>query len=342
MDQDLSALFHQQESIWQSLKDCRMFITGGTGFIGCWLLESLRYADQMLNLQIHVTVLTRNPTRFAQKAPHLFHYPGFHFLTGDVRTFASPPGEFTHLIHAATDANAALNAATPKQLFETMVLGTQRVLDFAVEKSISRMLFLSSGAVYGRQPWEVEQVGEEWTGAPNCTDPLTAYAEGKRAAEMLCAIYASQHGLHVAIARIFSLIGPYLPLDIHYAAGNFIRDALQGRPIIVTGNGQACRSYLYAADLAAWLWQMLFRAESCRPYNVGSDVAVSIRDLAECVARVIGTGEYQILGQQDVGWNPGRYIPDITRIRRDLGVMVTIPLDEAIRRTAAWHGWQCS
>ncbi|MGA2344399.1 MAG: NAD-dependent epimerase/dehydratase family protein [Candidatus Sulfotelmatobacter sp.] len=339
IQQDFEFIFSQTADIWPTLNGARIFITGGTGFIGSWLLESLRLADERLSLGIHATVLTRDPRRFQSKLPHLANYPGFDFVSGDVSSFDSPSGAFTHLIHGATDASASLNESNPRQMFETIVQGTRRVLDVAVEKSIQRMLFLSSGAVYGRQPWELERVPEDWIGSPDCTDPRTAYAEGKRAAEMLCAIYNKQFGVHVGVARIFALLGPRLDLGIHFAAGNFIRDAIQGRPVIVRGNGLPCRSYLYATDLTIWLLHLLARSEPLRPYNVGSDESISIGSLAERTAQLLADGEYRVLGQEDDGWNPGRYVPETDRIGRELGLYKTVSLDDAILRTALWNGW---
>ncbi len=340
IEQDLDDILKQTALVWPKLRGARLFITGGTGFIGCWLLESLRHADQHFDLGMQATILTRNPEGFRRKAPHLFDYPGFHYISGDVCNFETPPGEFTHLIHAATDASAQLNETNPRGMFDTVLQGTRRALDFAVEKGVERVLFLSSGAVYGQQPWEMERVAENWTGAPSCTDPRNAYAEGKRAAEMLCAIYQKQFGTKVAIARIFALLGPYLSLDIHFAAGNFIRNAMQGKPVIVNGNGLPCRPYLYASDLTVWLWHLLVEAEPGKPYNVGSDESVSIRSLAEKISQVLGNGEYQVMGAQDAGWNLGRYVPDTALISRELGLHKTVSLDEAIIRTALWHGWQ--
>ncbi len=340
LQQDLNDVLQQTALVWPKLQGAQLFITGGTGFIGCWLLESLRYADKYHNLGVQATILTRDAHAFAIKAPHLANYSGFHFINGDVRNFEKPSGRFTHLIHAATDASADLNENYPLQMFDTVVEGTRRALDFAVENAVDRVLFLSSGAVYGQQPWEMERVTESWTGAPSCVDPRASYAEGKRAAEMLCALYGKQFGLKIAIARVFALLGPYLSLDIHFAAGNFIRDAIQGKQIIVKGNGLPCRSYLYASDLTVWLWHMLVRAEPGKPYNVGSDESVSIRELAEKVSDTLGNVGYKVLGAPDIGWNLGRYVPETSLIHRDLGLHKTVPLDEAILRTALWHQWK--
>lgn len=337
---DLNDVLERTREIWPALSGARIFITGGTGFIGCWMLETLRYANERLGLGIHATVLTRNPDGFRRKAPHLADYSSFTLMAGDVCNFVSPAGGYTHLIHAATDASADLNENNPLKMFDTVLLGTQRALSFAVEKRISRTLYLSSGAVYGQQPWEMERVPETWIGAPSCVDARAAYAEGKRAAEMLCAIHQKQFGLNISIARIFALLGPFLSLDTHFAAGNFIRDAMQGKRIVIKGNGLPCRSYLYVSDLTVWLWHLLVRGEPGVPYNVGSDDGVSVKDLAAKVSDVLGGDGFDVLGAHDKGWNLGRYVPDTTLIGKSLGLYRTVELDEAVRRTAVWNGWR--
>jgi len=339
LDADLAAIFARLEPDWRGLAGARIFMTGGTGFIGRWMLEALHDADLRLGLDIEMVLLTRDPDAFAVRAPHLAEHPNFHLLRGDVLGFPSPDGAFSHIIHAATDASAWLNEHDPRQMFDTIVAGTRRALDFAIEKKVARFFFLSSGAVYGAQPWELTHVGEDWMGAPDCTEPKNTYAEGKRAAEMACAIYAKQFGLDVISARIFALLGPLLSLDIHFAAGNFIRDAMAGRKVRVESAGTAVRSYLYAADLTVWLWTMLLRARPGTTYNVGSEEAISIAGLAERTARLLGSAGHEVLGQPDPGWNPGRYVPSTARIRADLGLETTVGLDEAICRTAAWNGW---
>jgi dTDP-glucose 4,6-dehydratase len=291
-------------------------------------------------MSIHATVLTRSVEGFSKKNPNLASHKFFDFTKGDVANFTSPTGEYTHVIHAATDASQELNENNPRAMFSTVVDGTGRVLDFALEKNASRILFLSSGAVYGQQPWEMTHVPESWLGSLNCVEPRNTYAEAKRAAEMLCAIYHKQHGQQIAIARIFALLGPYISLGIHFAAGNFIKDAIDGRLVTVNGNGLPCRSYLYASDLIVWLWQMLLNAKPITPYNVGSDESIELKDLANKIAVLLGNGIYSVLGEVDVGWNPGRYVPNTNLIRNDLGLERTVSLDQAILRTAYWNGWR--
>jgi nucleoside-diphosphate-sugar epimerase len=331
-EDDLVAIDAALAPYWPKLDGARLFVTGGTGFIGRWMLESLARAP----IKVQVTLLTRDPAGFARRASHLAARA--ELVAGDVLGFAPPPGDFTHVIHGATDASAALTASDPRRMFDTIVSGTRAAIDLAQDRG-ARFLLMSSGAVYGVQPWEVAGVVEDFAGGPDPRDPKSAYAEGKRAAEALTAIYHHQFGLDTVVARIFALLGPGLSLDTHFAAGNFIRDAIAGRTITVNGSGQAIRSYLYAADLAVWMWRLVLSAAPGSAYNVGSEEAVSIADLARRTAQVLGGPGVDILGRPDPGWNPGRYVPDTGAIRRDLGLTPTIPLDDAIRRTAAANGW---
>lgn len=340
LQQDLNRVFVELEADWRDLKGARLFVTGGTGFIGRWMLEALCDANRRLGLGIEVVVLSRDPDRFRRVAPHLFVDGAVSLVVGNIETIVPADTGFSHVIHGATDASADLNERDPRRMFSTIVNGTQRMLDFTRASKAERMLFMSSGAVYGQQPWDLPHVAESWRGGPDPRDPRAAYAEGKRAAEMLCAIYGKQFGLDVLTTRIFALLGPLLSLDIHFAAGNFIRDALAGRPIRVEGSGEAVRSYLYAADLAVWMWKALIRAPRGATYNVGSEDAISIADLARTVSETLGGGVVEVLGRPDPGWNPGRYVPSTQKIQSSLGVRAQTGLVDAIRRTALSHGGQ--
>jgi dTDP-glucose 4,6-dehydratase len=320
------------------LRGQRIFITGGTGFFGCWLLESFAHANDLLGLQARAVVLTRNPGAFAAKAPHLAKRPDLQFVTGDVRNFPFPEGSFSHVIHAGTTSSAPVE---PEEMFATIVDGTRRVLEFAATHGTRKLLFVSSGAVYGHQSSDLTHVPEDYPGAPDPLDPASAYGEGKRAAELLCALASRKLGLETKIARCFAFVGPYLPLDTHFAIGNFIRDALRGGPIQVKGDGTSYRSYLYAADLAVWLWTILFLGRPARAYNVGSDTDVSIAELARFVASASDLRlEVIVARQPDPLEQPDRYVPSTTRPCEELGLRQRIGLPEAVRRTIEWYKHQ--
>ncbi len=339
-ESDLQAILEQTEPLWQAVRGERIFLTGGTGFFGAWLLESFAYINRRLGLGAHAVALSRRPEQFRLKMPHLFEDDGIELHRGDVRDFTGPEGRFRFIIHGATEASAKQLAEAPAEMLSTILAGTEKTLEFAVKAGAERLLLTSSGAVYGRQPSEITHLEESYTGAPSPTEVGSVYAEGKRASELMCALYAKQHALQCAIARCWAFCGPHLALDAHFAAGNFIGNVMAGGSIHIGGDGTPTRSYQYAGDLAVWLWTMLFRASSMVAYNVGSAHSVSILELAEAVRDALGSGAAIQIGKQPVpGAAVSRYVPSVARAERELGLRQTVSLHETIRRTAAWYGW---
>jgi len=334
LENELNGILAAPQIDWNKLRNARLLFTGGTGFIGRWMLEALQHANDRLALDLQITIPSRRPDVFRQRASHLLANGKLTLTQQDIAT-TPPSGNFTHIIHAATDASATLNDEAPLTVFRTIVRGTEHTLDLAASQPGTKVLFLSSGAVYGQQPTELSNIPESWHGSPNPQLPKNAYGEAKRAAEMLCAIYRKQFGVNVVTARIFSLLGPFMPLGTHFAAGNFIRDALAGKSILVQGNGRPIRSYLYPSDLTVWLLTLLTAAPREGAYNVGSERAVSIAELAQTVAHLIGNDDYKILGQDDSGWNTGRYVPSTTLIRNEFGLTETVSLEESVIKTAS-------
>jgi len=336
--EDLAHILQCTSPHWEEARDRSFFITGGTGFFGLWLLESFTYINDALGLNAKAWVLTRDPEAFARKAPHLSERSDLRFIQGDIRSFMFPEGNFDYLIHAATEASAKLNSEAPDEMLDAIVAGMRRTLDFAAQAKVKKFLFTSSGAVYGPQPSELTHVPEEYRGAPDCLDPASAYGEGKRVAELMAAIHARHHPCEIKIARCFAFIGPHLPLGAHFAIGNFLRDAMAGNPIRIAGDGTPYRSYLYAADLAIWLWTILFKGKSLRPYNVGSEEDYPISMLAAIVNEALGgTSPIEIARSSEPGLHPSRYVPAVGRARIELELVPSIPFSESLRSTLRWH-----
>lgn len=335
---DLEQILADTRALWDELRGQRIYITGGTGFFGCWLLESFAWANDQLDLRATAFVLTRDPAAFRLKAPHLANHPAIQFHAGDVRTFEFPAGHFSHVIHGATEARAdAVSVPNLQLTFDTIIEGTRRTLEFARQCQSKKFLMISSGAVYGRQPPELNYLPEEYVGAPNPLEPRSAYGEGKRAAELLCALYAKQYGIQTKIARCFAFVGPYLSLAAGFAIGDFIRAGLAGAPIQISGDGTAYRSYLYAADLTVWLWTILLRGQTCRPYNVGSDCPVTILDLANLVAGSSKSKSLvQVVPSVTSHGLPERYVPSIRRANMELDLKQTVDLTMALQKSFAY------
>jgi dTDP-glucose 4,6-dehydratase len=343
--EDLDHVLTHTTKAFESLRDARIFLTGGTGFFGHWLLESLLHADRSLGLNVRVTVLTRNAASFRTASPHIASHPAITLLEGDIRNFAFPAEQHTHIVHAATDSGGQQAGRSPEDLYDDILAGTQHVLDFAKQTDATRLLYVSTGAVYGRST-TLLHTPETY---PSPDLPQHSYEAAKRAAELLClngypsGLVSPQLGYPeplapAVIARCFAFVGPRLPLDAHFAIGNFLSAALNNQPIHIKGDGTPRRSWLYMADLAIWLWTMLTHGHPGRAYNVGSDDGMTIAEAAHMVANTLNPSiPIQIDGTPDPAAPLNSYVPDITLARDELNLRVLIPLDKALRRTAAWH-----
>ena len=336
--EDLRRVCYANPELWRELRGARIFLTGGTGFFGCWLLETLAAFNAQLELKIEAAILTRDPEAFQRKAPHLAANRAFRFLRGDVCEFEVPTEKFDHVIHAATEASADLTENHPQRMFHTIVGGTQRCLQFATECGATNFLLTSSGAVYGPQPASISHLPEDYSGGPDPLNRRNVYAEGKRVAEAECALTGASGTMQIKVARCFAFVGPYLPLDAHFAIGNFIRDRLAGGPIRVGGDGTPVRSYMYAGDLVVWLLTILLRGQHLRAYNVGLEEAVTIAETARAVAAALPPEvPVEIAGNPNRPGAANRYVPSTERARQELGLRCEVRLDDAIRRTYAWY-----
>ena len=337
--EDLDAAIDHAEACFRELHGARMFLTGCTGFFGVWILETLLRADERFRLGLDLTLLSRSPDAFISQHPHLSPAARLHYLQGDIRSFEFPAGSFSHVIHGATtNARETFVGEDPLRKFDTVALGTRRVLEFCEQRTVPDMLYIGSGAVYGRRTTP-DPIVETDLLAPDPLDVGMTLGHAKRAAELFCAIYGSRGATRIKIARCFSFIGPQLPLDIHYAIGNFLADAIAGRPITVTGTGRPVRSYLYMSDLVAWLVTILVRGEALRPYNVGSANGMTIREVAELVAVSSGVSVKLADPARDtpVAIGGDVYVPSTSRARLELNLAETVFLSSAIVKTVTFQ-----
>jgi nucleoside-diphosphate-sugar epimerase len=326
---DLAAILRLGEREWAGLRGARVFLTGGTGFFGRWLVASLAGANEELGLDLKLTVFSRHLAGFFERYPDIVRHPAIRFQEGDVIGLAPGPEPHDFIIHAATDTLGVVTSAQEKARAGSIVEGTRRVLEFTRHSGATRMLNLSSGGVYGAAAATLAGAREDdYAHAV----PATDYARAKREAEALCAT----SGLDFVTARGFAFLGPLLALDAHYAAGNFLRDAVKGGPILVRGDGTALRSYLYPTDLVLWLLRLLLHGRRGSAYNVGSDEKVSTAELAQRIAAACLPAPEVIVQSAQAQGPQNIYLPNLERVRADLGVKITIPLDEAIRRTLAF------
>lgn len=321
---------HRSEPL--DLRGRRIFMTGGTGFLGRSLLDYLVESAECHGGAPEVTVLSRSPMKFQDRFPSYRGLPWLSFLQGDLTNLPDPiSGRFTDIVHGAADTHFQND---PEAWLLQLVDGTRNVLNFARRGRVERLLFISSGAIYGPQPQDVTSLREDHPYAPSSTDVMSVYGNGKRMAEHLCALYSAlQDGPKCVIARCFAIVSSHIPLDGPYAMGNFIRDALAGRSIRISGDGQTIRSYIDGRDMAHWMFTLLLRGKSGEAYNVGSDQPVTTLQLATAIRDLFGIDQrVEVLGLSDSG-SRSVYLPDINKAAA-LGLSIETPLVNALAEVA--------
>ncbi|SCK37707.1 dTDP-glucose 4,6-dehydratase [Variovorax sp. HW608] len=319
--------------VWEALRHQSMLITGGTGFVGKWLLEALLHADREFELGLTLSVLTRDPNRFGRSSAHLAHAAPVDVIRGDVCDFEVANRTFSSIIHAALPVSAP--NASGDDLAQLAEAGTRRVCEVAASSGAGRLLHISSGAVYGPPRNELPLMEEShWN-----ESQVNEYTRAKRLAET---VVREQWPFEVVIARCFAFIGPAMLPSSGSAAAQFIESAALGQGIVVHGTGETLRSYQYASDMARWLLTCLILGRPSRAYNVGHASGVTIAQLACQVTRLAALEtDVRIEGHATSGLASARYLPDVHRAERELGLHNSVDLQDAILRTLAWRKANC-
>jgi dTDP-glucose 4,6-dehydratase len=336
LEEDLDASLGTTRACWTEMRGSRLLLTGATGFIGTHLLESVRHARERIGADVRVVAPVRVPGRLHARLPWTKDAAWLEIVQGDVRWFAMPPGAVDFAVHAANTASPAEIADDPRAIARMVVEGSSRVYALAAAAGARRVLQLSSGSVRGAHFAPSKPVTEDDPGEPRGDGPAERLARAKRDAEQaLLAASLDARAPAVVFARGFALCGPWLPLDAAFAFGNFLGAALRGGPVVVNGDGTPVRSYLYSSDMVAWLWTLLLKGTGGRAYNVGSSRTVAIGDLAQRIAALVG-GTVEIAGLPLPGAKAHYHVPDLSRVTGELGLEETVPLNDAIVRTARW------
>lgn len=335
---DADEVLERNASDLTSLKDQHLFITGGTGMLGKWILELIAILNDKNGMGIRVTILSRNPKSFFSAHPRLSNMPWLTLVEGDIRHLSELPRGISHIIHAAALTDRRQFASQPGAVADVNAFGTMRLLRAAnLLEDIPKFILLSSGLVYGSQPWETPFIDETFAGALRSNDVNSVYAESKRFAETIAHCATSENKLPVVILRPFAFVGPYQSLELPWAVTDFIRDSLAGGPIRIMGDGTTVRSIMYASDFAHWVLAAAAVGRPRETYNIGSPEPIDLGSLANIITSLFNPSPKICTGVGQAGHDSTRLVPDVSHAIHDLGVNITVPIEEAIRRSVAWH-----
>lgn len=294
----------------KGLSGRHVFITGGTGVVGKCLLDALIDLNRKLSTPCQVTVLSRDPQSFQSKYPRYQESPWLKYMVGDIMSL-QPRADlnFTDVIHAAADTHSQQDKW---MWIEQIVRGTRNVLEFAKSSGASRLINMSSGAVYGEQPANLASIPETYMGAPSTQSIGNVYGQAKRMAEQVCTVYRASEKLEISNVRLFAIASHHLPLDGPYAFASFVASAMRGEPIVIKGSGDVVRSYLDGDAMAQAMLGLLQVEKLPDVINIGSDKPVSLSHLAEVVAEIFDIkAGVQVLNQTQGKTDRNVYLPNV-------------------------------
>ena len=318
----------------QEVGNNSFFVTGGSGLFGSWILSFFDWCVERKYSEPELTILSRQELSSPSSR--------IKYIFGDIENFQNHDTKSTYTLHmAAPSASETFRSMDELKKFSVLAKGTENLLNYARLNTEKRTLVLSSGAVFGGfDETRMNNISELERHAPAYADDSQGLSIGKRVAEFLTKEFCGRGYIDASIARCFSFIGPGLPTDLHYAAGNFMAQAVAGENIVINGSGRPIRSFMHLGDMVFWVMTILFQGRNGEDYNVGSKDAVSMLELAREIVDVLETrSEIIILGASDkTSGNPPNYfyVPDTLKAERELGLFCRTDLRASIKEYAEY------
>lgn len=271
---------------WDRLSGSTVLVTGASGMLPSYAIYSLLALNDRRGADITVHGLVRNEAKARRLLADVLDRPDFHLIVQDVSQPLGLPGPLDYVIHGASAARPVLHGTEPVATIKANLLGSFHLLDLSVAKRSRGFVLMSSAEVYGAQPAGVELIEEQSYGGFDILHPRACYAEGKRAAETICAAYQAQFGIECRLARFGHIYGPGMALDDGRVQADFAANVVAGQDIVLNSDGSAVRTYTYVADAIAGLYYALLRGDQMA-YNIADPRGfVSIRRLAELFTQV--------------------------------------------------------
>lgn len=323
---------------WEKLFSKSVTITGASGFVPAYMLETLLYLNDTRDANIRVIALVRNAEKAMRRLGHLMDRRDIQLVVQDVCDPYTGPVSADFIIHAASQASPKFYGSDPVGTFEANVLGTRQMLALARTCNSEGFLYFSSGEVYGRIPDPSVPIKETDFGYLDPLNIRSCYAEGKRAGEALCSFWHAQFGVPARIVRLSHTYGPGMALDDGRVFADFVADLVARRDIVMKSDGSTRRPFCYLGDATVAFFSILLLGKDAEAYNVGSDVETSVLDLAEILVRLFPERSCRVIRQDRAQGDSYLSSPvagghfDLGKIR-SLGWEPTTGIEDGFRRT---------
>lgn len=340
--EDIERIINRLGDDVKKLSGKSILITGASGLIGSYLVETIAYLNsEKLSKPCKLVGMQKNKIEKESRLGYLLDRKDIKFVSHNAANSYSPPSKIDYIVHSAGASAPATFLADPLGTIDVNVNGIRWILEYAKKNNVKSILYMSSGEIYGNPTPGNIPTPETYNGNVSTTSPRSPYTSSKRLAETLCYVYFEKFGVPVKIARPFIVYGPGLSVNDRRVMADFIRSGLEGKPIEMLNKGLDTRSYCYIEDATLAFLKLLLSEKNGEVFNVASDLEeVSIHDLAELVHKICGVKEpvkVKIKDEKFIKDAPNRVFPDISKLKKTFGFQPEIHIEEGLRRTIEWN-----
>lgn len=320
------------------LKNKSVYISGGSGFVGKWLIEAINYLNQHHNFNVHVTALSRTIRQQGHLHPQVFNKKHIDLIETDIKGLTTINRDVSYVVHLAASPDNRDHSSDPVKVMNDIFVGTNKALDASTRlDKLTNFLHFSSGLVNGPMPFALDQLQEGNYLGLNCATTNTVYAEAKRSAETLAQGYRSLYKLPLTVLRPFAFIGPYQSIERPWAINNFIRDSLNAQPIRILGDEQTVRSYMYPSEMAYWSLLALANPQSGSVFNLGSSDGKNLRTIAQIVEKNFNNKNGIVTTSLQNTGLLTKFVPSTEKFESMYKVKRKLTTEQAIERAVQWY-----
>ena len=340
--EDLVSICERIGSSLSALSGKTILVAGGSGFLGSYFLDTIIHAnDHILTEPCQILCVDNFKSGPPERLLHLQDRADFRLLEQDLSQPLTITESVDYIVHTASLASPSLYRQFPLQTIDVNVFGTRSLLDIALQHKAKSFVYLSSSEIYGDPDSDSIPTPETYRGNVSSTGPRACYDESKRLAETLCMTYYRQYDLPVKIIRPFNVYGPRLGLNDGRVMPDFLKDALDGRPITLLSDGNATRSFCYVSDAITACFLLLLSDANGEAFNVGNPDEITIRQLAQQIESMFDNNPGLDSATSDdpdyLTDNPIRRCPDLTKIKETISWESTVNLEAGLQKTIQWH-----